>query len=394
MRQAGTKTKYPGVYKLSKPKQYRVRGKYIDPRTGKSKEVDRVLQDVIIHQAAKMRAELIQEARNRSESPKAKRLTVTDYAKLWIESKAIRISAATATNYCITLEKHILPKFGDVYYDVLAPSDVQGWVDNAIRSGYTLRTVKRWYKTFHTMSADAVRDLDLSKNPINRITFPEETKSKEPNVISDEQLEAFLNVVSEKYPGELAYILTALCSGMRFCHVSAIKWTDWDETAGIIHIMRKNVRGTVGRLSRNKRALERYPVDPQLAHILRWHRARLQATKALGEWMFPGPEGGLRSHSTTSRRWKRCLVAAGISSRFTIHGARYMFTDFSRRTGTDPITRRELVGHTAEMQSHYSTVNDEEKRVAISEVVGLIPLPSIIRSGDRRGDNLPTEIRR
>ena len=77
MKKSGTATKYPGVFKLG-TKKYRVRAKYADPRTGKQKEVDRILDDVTLRQAQRRRSELLEEARTRELDEK--RVRVGEFA--------------------------------------------------------------------------------------------------------------------------------------------------------------------------------------------------------------------------------------------------------------------------------------------------------------------------
>ena len=65
--------------------------------------------------------------------------------------------------------------------------------------------------------------------------------------------------------------------------------------------------------------------------------------------------------------WSKCLVKAGITKRFTLHGLRYTFTDLVRLANVDAVVRRALTGHvTEEMQRHYSHVGLDEKRAVIA----------------------------
>ena len=58
-----------------------------------------------------------------------------------------------------------------------------------------------------------------------------------------------------------------------------------------------------------------------------------------------------------------------MKTHVTPHRLRYAFSDLLRLAGVDQVTRRQLIGHlTEEMQEHYSTVNLDEKREAMSAV--------------------------
>ena len=214
---------------------------------------------------------------------------------------------------------------------------------------------------------------------------------KDANALSPEQLAAFLEAMRRHYPQHHGLVVLLAFTGLRFCHASALRWEDWDEEAHVIRIVRKHVRGEVGPISRKKRAPKEYPIEPELAEVLRQHRRRLSSEKAeelrkqglrvLDErkldgdgWMFPSNKGTLRTPNSLDRAWAKCLARAGIDKRFTVHGLRYTFTDLVRRANVDAVVRRALTGHvTEEMQRRYSTVGLDEKREAIAGVIRMVP---------------------
>jgi len=55
-------TRYPGVFRLDQA-TYWIRAKVVDPRTGKNKEIDRVLDGVTAHEAAQKRDDLINDVK-------------------------------------------------------------------------------------------------------------------------------------------------------------------------------------------------------------------------------------------------------------------------------------------------------------------------------------------
>lgn len=164
MRKLGTPTKYPGVYRVDE-NCFRVRAKVVDPRTGLTKEVDRLLTGVSARSASVQRCALIEEAR--ATAPDAQRVRVGEFAQSWMKSKKLKLDPATARTYADALDKHVLPTFGSLYYDAVTPMDVQKWVDQSIVNGwktpvteeeraYSPHSVKIWFRTFRTMTRDAV----------------------------------------------------------------------------------------------------------------------------------------------------------------------------------------------------------------------------------------------
>jgi len=229
--------------------------------------------------------------------------------------------------------------------------------------------------------------LDLPRDPTLRVSLPEPPVDlAEPNSLTPEQLVTFLEAMRSHYPQHYALVATLAYTGLRFCHASALRWEDWDEQGGVLRVVRKHFRGKVGPVSRKKRAPKEYPVEPELAQILRDNCEHLLRTQAKGleeGWMFPSTEGTLRTPNSLDRAWAKCLRHAKITKRFTVHGLRYTFTDLVRRANVDAVVRRALTGHvTEQMQRHYSTVGMDEKRAAIAGVLRLVPVG---RSGGVEG---------
>lgn len=389
MRKLGSPTKYPGVYRVNES-CFRVRAKIIDPRTGLAKEVDRLLKGVSARTASAERCALIEEA---SVKPlDAERVRVGEFARSWMKSKKLKVDAATAKTYADALDRHILPTFGNLYYDAVTPMDVQKWIDGAIINGwktpktkeeraYSAHTVKIWFRTFRTMTRDAVYLLQLQRDPTLRISFPELPEREEANALMPEQLREFLKQMELNYPQHYPLVVLLAYTGLRFCHACALRWEDWDEDAGVLRIRRKHARGEVGPVSRKKRAPKEYPVEPELKAVLEAHRKTLQEDEG---WMFPASNGALRTPNSMDRAWTKCLDLAKIEKRFTVHGLRYTFTDLVRRANVDVVVRRALTGHvTEQMQRKYSTVGLDEKRDAIAGVFRLVRLPG--------GDEVGTE---
>ena len=386
-----TPTRYPGVYRLA-DNRYWIRCRTIDPRTGRKKEVCRTLTDVSPREASQKRSELIAAAQQTTTA--APRMRVGEYAKVWIESKKLRIDRSTARTYESAIESRIVPGLGQFFFDELTSLDVQKWVDDAMRHGwasaakgskqaqsatrrpYSPKAIAVWFRVLRTMTRDAMAVLNLPRDPTLRVSLPDRTfERREPNALSPAELVAFLAAMKRECPQQYGLVALLAYTGLRFCHASALRWEDWDENAGVLQVVRKNFRGELGPVSRKKQAPKEYPVEPQLADILREHRLDLQRTNNPGlaaGLMFPSKVGTLRTPNTLDVAFRKCLKAAGITKRFTVHGLRYTFTDLVRRAHVDAVVRRALTGHvTEEMQQHYSSVGLDEKRAAIAGVLRL-----------------------
>jgi integrase/recombinase XerD len=226
------------------------------------------------------------------------------------------------------------------------------------------------------MSRDAMAELDLARDPTLRVELPQDERRPEKSrALSVAELRRFLDVFERDHVNHYALVATLAFTGLRFCHASALRWSDWSDVEAALNVERKHVRGSVGPISRRKNAPSRYPVLPPLAAVLREHRSRLKAEghDTEGGWMFPSRAGTLRTPNSLDKAWSKALDAAGIARRFTVHGLRYTFTDLIRHANVDAVVRRAMTGHvTAEMQHHYSHIDLDEMRAAMRGVFALL----------------------
>jgi integrase len=382
--QGCTKTRYAGIFKT--PSGYRVRVRAMDPRTGTLKEGNREYEGIDLREA------VLQQTRMRDEIIKggvsAQRLRVGEFAKHWIESKAPTVDPGTAERYAAALDDHVLPALGLFFFDQLTALDVQKWVNAGRRKGYRAETLRGWFRVFRTMTRDAMEPLNLPRDPTLRITFPED-EERDDNALKPELLGTFLQNMERLSPQHYALVAVLAFTGLRFCHASALRWEDMGADNGVLRVVRKNIRGRVGPVSRKKRAPREYPLHPNLADILRDHRRRLLEQQAPGVdsgWMFPSEAGGLRTPGGLWKAWRACVKESKIEERFTVHGLRRTFNDLTRRAGVDGVVIKSLTGHVTEkMRTHYSTVGLDEKLAAVSSVHRLVRLGSG-ESGDGGGD--------
>jgi integrase len=382
-RREGTKTRHPGVYRLG-PSSFRVRVKVQGP-DGKSKQAERIV-DGTLEEAVAARVALsggLKSVGRAGASVLPMRPTVSDFAKFWLESKAGSLEEGTLDRYADVLEFHILPFMGGTRIDEVRAADVQSFINAQSAKKATPMTVRSRFAVLRSMMLDAVNMLDLPRDPTMRPMLPELDDRDEGNRLTPGQLDAWLAKFQELAPTQYAYALTLAFTGMRPCHVRALRWEDVDLEAAVLRPRMKVYLGVLSPTSKKKRAPKEFPMPAELVEALRAHKAWLNAPMVdyhLGPCLrhpgvasglcFPNSKGKPQCQSKVWRVWQRTNEALGVD--LNARGLRRTFNDMLRRAKVDAFTAEALTAQTPQTRRLYSTVDLDEKRVAVGKVLELV----------------------
>ena len=388
MRKTGKPTRYPGVLRLTEGR-YRIRAKVQDPRTGRIREIDREVEARSPSDAAMERDRLRAEASNPIAEVERPRLG--PFAESWLESRGAELKASTAERYGEALDLHIAPVFKHWYLDAITENDIAKWRDGmtgapATRNGRlrVLRTlleaaVPRYIAFNPAARVGSVREVRVDDEP-NRLTAAEVRKVLDELRKEHDEERATLDLALSERPGlrhrlPMAYpiALTLVSTGGRWGEVSALRWSDIDEQADVIHIRRAHWNGIVDTTKTGR--TRTVPLTPELATALLDHRKLLVAAQHPGlddGLVFPSTKGELRVVSSIRKPLRRALAAAGVTRRQTVHGLRRTFNDLVRQVASGEVVRA-MTGHVTErMTEHYSHVAATEKAAAVARVFRVI----------------------
>ena len=126
--------------------------------------------------------------------------------------------------------------------------------------------------------------------------------NEEPNLLAAEELPEVLAAFREHMPEHYPLAATLVLTGLRYGEGTAMKWGDIDWETGNIHIRRRVYRYIVDT-PKTSGSIRNVPLVPELAAILKSHRAKLQAqghSVDADAWVFPA-------------RMAFCLLAASVT---------------------------------------------------------------------------------
>lgn len=182
----------------------------------------------------------------------------------------------------------------------------------------------------------------VTRNPVAAARIKSPTRRRRrPLLITLTELQSVLAHLRQ--PWRQMVLLCALL-GLRASEVVALKWGDFDFTAGTLRIQ----RGSVGRRvaeTKTESSEDLLPVHEQIAaEILRLPRA---AGKLDDDWVFPSPVTGGPFHQDSVR--KRHLIpagkAAGLTRPLGWHSFRHSYRRWLDEAGTPVGLIKELMRH-------------------------------------------------
>jgi len=300
---------------------------------------------------------LMKEARRKAESQSfvaSNAQTVEAYLNYWITtiggSKSVDLS--TVENYRSTLQRSITA-LGTITLQKLTRFHVQQFI-NDLAAELKPNTVHLSYAILNLAMQAAVKWQYIAKNPCDDIILPRLEKIEQ-KILTAEQCQEFLKYL---YGQDLEiFVILALGAGMRKGEICALRWADLDMEQGIIHINQivYPLRGPDGKYrlhiddpksDDSKRAI---PMASFVKSALSRQRTRqIQQKWKAARWeendLVYCKDGKFMHPSTLHVRFKKALERAGLPE-IKIHGLRHSCNTLLRKMGVDPVTRKQILGH-------------------------------------------------
>ena len=289
------------------------------------------------------------------ELTEASRMTLGEWLDKWLtEYKAPMIRTSTANGYRRYIDNQIKPHLGDKPITQITTADVQkmyntlretGRIREDATMGKTLSNsmVRSVHMLLHEAMDGAVREGLVPCNPTKGATIPK-MEYKEKKVLLKSQIETLIQAVDSDEIWR-DFFKTELMTGMRRGEICGLRWEDFDEAAGTLHVRRsaryENGQPIIGETKTNEG--NRKMILPRgVVELLAGRRK-----SSLTEWIFPNPlkpECPMNPQSAY-RRLKKLLGEANLPD-ITFHELRHTFATQAASNGIDPRTLAGILGHT------------------------------------------------
>ena len=311
-------------------------------------------------------------------------LTLSQWMDKWLdEYKAYTIRESTMEGYRSLNTNYIKPYLGDKKLSAITTADVQklykwlktnGRINEHYEKGDALAdsSVRSIHMLLHQALDEAVRQRLIVKNPTDGTVIPKANHAPK-QVLTEAQLEKFLDVARAD-PVWWDFFYTELTTGLRKGEICGLKWMDFDETAGRLHIRRSVSKRSGGgvkvgetKTTTGNRSIQ---LPPSTVELLKNRKK-----KSFSEWIFHNPtvpELPL-SPETAYNRMKTLLRYAGLPL-IRFHDLRHTFATHALSGGVDAKTLSSILGHTnpSFTLDTYTHVTTDMQRKASGIVEGFL----------------------
>jgi integrase len=288
------------------------------------------------------------EHRSRRKSP-----TISELADRYIEEHAMpKKRAGSIRNDRSILERHILPRLGQMKVQDVEPADIQR-LHIALRE--TPYQANRTIALLSKMFSLSVRWGLRTNNPTEGIEkFHEEARHRWLSDVELKRLTAVLNAHPDQVAADA--IRLQLLTGARIGEVLGSTWTDFDLDRGVWTKMSHHTK---------QKRTEHLPLSSAATELL---KAIKEDRGAISDFVFPGrspkaPRKDLKGF------WRSVLATADISD-YRIHDNRHTHASHLVSSGMSLAIVGRLLGHTnPSTTQRYAHLADDPLREA-SEIMG------------------------
>ena len=311
---------------------------------------------------AKTQGELLKKLHSRMEEYRDVELTEESGMTLgqWLDKwladyMTLTVRESTLNSYKNITEHHIKPLLGDEKIGSITTGDIQkmynwlrenGRVNEHYEKGNALSDsfIRRVHMMLHEAMDAAVRERLIPKNPTEGTIIPKVNYAPK-QILTEEQLEKFMEALKQD-PLWFDFFYTELTTGMRRGEICGLKWQDFDDKTGRLHIhrsvgTRKGGGVRVGE-TKTESGARTILLPPSTAEILKQRKK-----KSYSEWIFHNPTvPELPMNPSSAYRHLKTLLKNAELPLIRFHDLRHTFATHALNSGVDAKTLSGILGHT------------------------------------------------
>lgn len=162
-----------------------------------------------------------------------KNTTFSKVAELWKADKKQYVKKSTYAAYCLLIQSHLLPGFGDL--NDIGEELVQDFVNRKLASRLSQKTVRDILVVLKMILRYGAKHGLMELHQFD-IVFPTERERQDIEVLTITNQRQLMTYVKEHFTFLNLGIFICLNAGLRIGEVCALQWDDIDVVAGVIRV--------------------------------------------------------------------------------------------------------------------------------------------------------------
>jgi len=298
-------------------------------------------------------------------------MTVKMLFNEWLMKVSIHAKESTISNYCMKINKHILPEFGGMKYDLLNTSMIYSFIQKKLKSGLSAKYVSDILIVFKSMAKYISREYGYH-NPLVNVSLPKSSKKSNVKILEPEEQKKLTEYLRGNMNLTSLGIFISLYTGLRIGELCALKWCDINFKKSII-----SVRRTIQRVStensekstkliisspKTQSSVRNIPIPSGILKLLEKFRESGECFVLSGNSVPVEPR-------TMQYRFASVLKKACLPS-VHFHSLRHLFATNCIRLGFDIKSLSEILGHSSVeiTLNRYVHSSMEQKRICMEKL--------------------------
>ncbi len=248
---------------------------------------------------------------------------------------------STQKNHRHIMEKHLVPRFGDLPVCEITTAVIQSYVTHLINVGYAPKSIDHIHDVLSAVLRSGVKWGHLVTNPALGVEMPR-LKTVRPKwaLTLDQAIVLFEHLVT---PKPRTMVGLALLAGARRGELFALRWRDFDQANCCLRIREAVYEGTFDE-PKTDASVRLIPLPEMAVELLTTWRLRARRT-APDDLIFSTQSGKPISPNNVLRRWVwPACQGAGIP-RTTWLTFRRTYSSWAHQKGVPPKVLAAIMGH-------------------------------------------------
>jgi integrase len=302
-----------------------------------------------------------------SEGPTRSRVTFRTLTQQWeVDVLPTKYKHSTQKNHRHIMEKHLIPRFGDLALSDITTQTIQSYVTHLTKAGYAPKTIDHIHDVLSAILRSAVKWGHLRGNPARGVEMPRLKTIRPKWALTVDQASALASQLPWLLPRTLVGL--ALLTGLRRGELFALRWWDIDELNRSLRVRTAVYEGVFDD-PKTTASLRTIPLPDAALGLLTAWKARAKRT-ADQELIFSTVSGKPISPNNVLRRWVWPACQAADLQRVTWLTFRRTYSSWAHDKGVPAKVVAQIMGHMKvdTTMNVYTQVLDGAARLAADRV--------------------------